>query len=67
MKSADDFVVNDSLTFCDCTPKGDFLQMSLGLEVILDFGFIEFGGMSRVGGSNLPCSAAFGFPPTSVV
>ena len=44
----DDLVVNDTLIFCDFF-NGGLLRMSLGLEVILAFGFAKFGGMSRVG------------------
>ena len=37
-----DIVINDPLTFLIFL-KGDFMLMSLVLEVIIDFGFTEFG------------------------
>ena len=42
MDSADDFVVDDPLKFCILS-KGNLLQISSGLEVILGyFGFTKF-------------------------
>ena len=48
MNLADDLVVDDPFEFVIFL-NGNSMQISSGLEVILDFGFTKFGGMSCAG------------------
>ena len=59
MYFANGLVIYDPLIFVIFL-KGNFLQMSLGLEVIIDFGFTKFGFCVRA--QIFPYLADFCFP-----